>query len=149
MVEGWFVPCANTRCERVQFRCGRIFWRQLWRVAGKESGYPELLESPQTSPEVPGLPRKFPSDSPEVLSLWNLTEIQWFPGVFPDFPGSSPDFPGSSRILWRSAPFSGLGTLTPSPKLTIAPHCPIKTDQNDASCAYAPQNREFVKSTWA
>ena len=35
--------------------------------------------------------------SPEVLSLWNLTAIQRFPGSFPNFPGSSPNFPGSSR----------------------------------------------------
>ena len=28
-------------------------WRQIWRVAGRESGSPELLGSPQTSPEVP------------------------------------------------------------------------------------------------
>ena len=44
-----------------------IFWRQIWRVAGRESGSPELLGSPRTSPEVPQtslevflrLPRKF------------------------------------------------------------------------------------------
>ena len=42
-------------------------WRQIWRVAGRESGSPELLGSPRTSPEVPRtspevfrrLPRKF------------------------------------------------------------------------------------------
>ena len=42
-------------------------WRQIWRVTGRESGSPELLGSPRTSPEVPRtspevfrrLPRKF------------------------------------------------------------------------------------------
>ena len=42
-------------------------WRHIWRVAGRESGSPELLESPWTSLEVPPtspeafrrLPRKF------------------------------------------------------------------------------------------
>ena len=42
-------------------------WRQIWRVAWRESGSPELLGSPRTSPEVPRtspevfrrLPRKF------------------------------------------------------------------------------------------
>ena len=44
-----------------------VFWRQIWRVAGRESDSPELLGSPRTSPEVPQtspevfrrLPRKF------------------------------------------------------------------------------------------
>ena len=36
-------------------------WREIWRVAGRESGSPELLESPRTSPGVP-------RTSPEVAS---------------------------------------------------------------------------------
>ena len=39
---------------------GRAFWRQICRVAGRESGSPELLGSPRTSPEVP-------RTSPEVF----------------------------------------------------------------------------------
>ena len=35
------------------------FRRQIRRVAGRESGSPELLENPRTSPEVPELPQKF------------------------------------------------------------------------------------------
>ena len=75
---------------------GDISWRQIWRVAGKESGSPELLGSPRTSPRFPELLQKFPATSPEVLSLCNVTAIQRFPGSFPNFPGSSPNFPGSS-----------------------------------------------------
>ena len=75
------------------------------------------------------LPRKFPElplgsfsvTSPEVLSLWNLTAIQRFPGSFPDFPGSLPDFPGSLPDFPGSLPDFprgrplSLGSLTPSP----------------------------------
>ena len=54
--------------------CGGIWvpdvpgiWKQIWRVAWRESCSPELLESPRTSPEVPQtslevfrrLPQKF------------------------------------------------------------------------------------------
>ena len=92
-----------------------FLWRQIWRVAGRESGSPELLGSPRTSPEVPrNFPGSFSATSPEVLSLWNLTAIQRFPGSFPDFPGSSPDFPGSSPDFPGGQPLS-LGSLTPSP----------------------------------
>ena len=73
----------------------------FWRVPGLPRKFPEL-------------PRKFPATSPEVLSLWNLTAIQRFPGSFPDFPGSSPDFPGSFPNFPGGQPLS-LGSLTPSP----------------------------------
>ena len=82
-------------------------WRQIRRVAGRESGSPELLESPRTSPEVPQTsldPRSFSATSPEVLALWNLTAIQRFPGSFPDFPGSSPNFPGGFPDFPRGQP---------------------------------------------
>ena len=79
---------------------------QIWRVAGRESGSPELLGSPRTSPEVPRsspevirrLPRKF-------SHCENLTAVQRFPGSFPNFPGSSPDFPGSSGTSPEVSPF--------------------------------------------
>ena len=83
-----------------------FFWRQIWRVAERESGSPELLEGP-----VPG---SFLATSPEVLSLWNLTAIQRFTASFPIFPGSSPDFSGSSPDFPGGQPLS-LGSLTPSP----------------------------------
>ena len=59
---------------------------------------------PGTSPNFPG---RFSATSPEVLSLWNLTAIQRFPGSSPNFPGSSPNFPGGQPL--------SLGSLTPSP----------------------------------
>ena len=93
---------------------------QTWRVAGRESGSPELLGSPRTSPEVPpNFPGSFSATSPEVLSLWNLTAIQRFPRSSPNFPGSSPNFP--EVLDFPEVPdFPGgqprsLGSLTPSP----------------------------------
>ena len=78
---------------------------RLPRASGKSPDFPG------SSPNFPG---SFSATSPEVLSLWNSTAIQGFPGSFPDFPGSSPDFPGSfpdfpggQPLLW--------GSLTPSP----------------------------------
>ena len=77
--------------------------------------FDESLGRSQAAPsfwDVPGLPRKFPellrkfsATSPEVLSLWNLTAIQRFPGSFPNFPGSSPNFPGSSGTSLEVSPF--------------------------------------------
>ena len=64
----------------------------FWEVAGLPRKFPEL-------------PRKFLATSPEVLSLWNLTAIQRFPGSFPNFPGSSPNFPGSSGTSLEVSPF--------------------------------------------
>ena len=65
---------------------------------------------PRSSPNFPG---SFPATSPEVLSLWNLTAIQRFPGSSPNFPGSSPNFPGSSPDFPGGQPLC-LGSLTPS-----------------------------------
>ena len=77
---------------------------RLSRASGKS------LDFPRSSPNFPG---SFSATSPEVLSLWNLTAIQGFPGSFPDFPASSPDFPGSFPDFPRGQPLS-LGSLTPS-----------------------------------
>ena len=71
-------------------------------------------KSPDFHGSSPNFPGSFSATSPEVLSLWNLTAIQGFPGSFPDFPGSSPDFPGSSPDFPGDQPLS-LGSLTPSP----------------------------------
>ena len=70
---------------------------RLPRASGKSPDFPG------SSPNFPG---SFSATFPEVLSLWNLTAIQGFPGSFPDFPGSFPDFP-------RGQPLA-LGSLTPS-----------------------------------
>ena len=72
--------------------------------------------------EVPGLPRKFPellrkfsATSSEVLSLWNLTAIQRFPGSFPHLPRKFPKLPGKFRDFPGGQPLS-VGSLTPSPE---------------------------------
>ena len=103
-----------------------------WGFRGVWPPFLEILETnlasrwegvrlPPSFWDVPGLPRKFPellrkfsATSPEVLSLWNLTAIQRFPGSFPNFPGSSPNFPGSSGTSPEVSPFLW-EALTPSP----------------------------------
>ena len=65
--------CVSNACKTCRGPTARKsstytkIWTQIWRVAGRESGSPELLGSPRTSPEVPRtspevfrrLPRKF------------------------------------------------------------------------------------------
>ena len=84
------------------------FWRQIWRVVGRESGYPELLASPRTSPEVPQtspevfwrLPRKFS----HCGTLQHPGVPRKFPRLPRTFPGSFfPDFPGKPDTLSRLA----------------------------------------------
>ena len=78
-------------------------------LVGSQAPY-QLLGSPRTSlgssPNFPGsfrrLPRKFSATSPEVLSLWNLTAIQRFPGSSPNFPGSSGTSPEVNPFLWEA-----------------------------------------------
>ena len=88
---------------------------QSWRVAGRESGSPELLGSPPTSPEVP-------RTSPEVFRRlpWKFSrygtkqQSRGSPEVsltYPDVPQTSPEVPGLPR---GGQPLS-LGSLTPSP----------------------------------
>ena len=78
-------------------------WRQIWRVAGRESGYPELLGSPRTSPEVPQtspevfrrLPRKF-------SHCGTLQQSRGSPEVSqtsPEVPRTSPEV---SPFLWEA-----------------------------------------------
>ena len=69
---------------------------RLPRASGKSPDFPG------SSPNLRG---SFSATAPEVLSLWNLTAIQRFPGSFPNFPGSSPNFPGSSRTSPEVTPF--------------------------------------------
>ena len=78
---------------------------RLPRASGKSPDFPG------SSPNFPG---SFSTTSPEVLSLWNLTANQRFPGSFPNFPGSSPNFPGSSPNFPGGQPLP-LGSLKPSP----------------------------------
>ena len=87
-----------------------ILWPFLMGVCKFGDEFGESLggsQAPTNFWKVPGLPRtsaNFPrsslATSPEVLSLWNLTAMQRFPGSFPDFPGGQP---------------MSLGSLTPSP----------------------------------
>ena len=81
-------------------------WRQIWRVAGGESGSPELLGSPRTSPEVPRTSPEVFGDFPGISVTVELNSfLQRFPGSFPNFPGSSPNFPGSSGTSPEVSPF--------------------------------------------
>ena len=83
-------------------------WRQIWRVPGRESGSPELLGSPPTSPEVPRtspevfrrLPRRFSHCGTKQQSRGSPEVSR----TSPEVPQTSPEVPGLPR---RSAPFSG------------------------------------------
>ena len=85
----------------------------IWRVAGRESGSPELLESPRTSPEVPRTSPEvfgdFPGSSLTVELNSNPEVPRKFPRLPRKFPGLPRKFPGLPR---RSA--VSLGSLTPS-----------------------------------
>ena len=85
-----------------------FYWRQIWRVAGRESDYPELLGSPRTSGEVPQtspevfrrLPRKF-------SHCGTLQQSRGSPEVCqtsPEVPRTSPEV---SRTSPEVSPFSG------------------------------------------
>ena len=92
-----------------------IAWRQIWRVAGRESGSPELLGSPRTSPgSSPNFPGSFFGDFPGsslTVELNSNPEVpRKFPRLprkFPKLPRKFPDFPGGQPL--------SLGSLTPSP----------------------------------
>ena len=70
-----------------------------WEGVGLPRASGKSPDFPGSSPNFPG---SFSATSPEVLSLWNFTAIQGFPGSFPDFPGSFPDFPGGQPFLWEA-----------------------------------------------
>ena len=90
-----------------------VIWRQIWRVTGRESGSPELLESPRTSPEVSRTSPEVFGDfhgSPLTVELDSNPEVpRKFPRLPRKFPGLARKFPGLPR---RSA--VSLGSLTPS-----------------------------------
>ena len=81
-----------------------LTWRQIWRVAGRESGSPELLGSPGLPRKFPELPRKFFGDFPESSLTVELNSNPEVLRKFPKLPQTSPEVPGLPR---RSAPFSG------------------------------------------
>ena len=78
-----------------------ILGEKFWRVAGRESGSPELLESPRTSPEVPPtslevfrrLPRKFSHCGTEQQSRGS-----------PEVSQTSPEVPRTSPEVSRTSP---------------------------------------------
>ena len=99
------IPCPLLNC------CGLLLpgevlsksWRQIWRV-----GYPELLGSPRTSPEVFGrLPRKFLGDFPGSSLAVELYSNPAVPRKFPRLPRKFPGLPRRSAL--------SLGSLAPSP----------------------------------
>ena len=84
-------------------------WRQIWRVAGRESGSRELLGSPPTSPgSSPKLPRKFFGDFPGGSLTVELSSNPGVPRKFPGLPRKFPKLPRKfPKLPRRSAPFSG------------------------------------------
>ena len=69
-------------------KCSNV-WRQIWRVTGRESGSPELLGSPPTSP------KKFP----ELLRKFSHCGTKQQCRGSPEVPQTSPDV---SPFLWEA-----------------------------------------------
>ena len=92
----------------------QFFWRQIWRVAGRESGSPELLGSPRTSPEVPRTSPKVFGDFPGSPLTVELNSNPEVPRKFPKLPRKFPKLPRKFRDSPGGQPLS-LGSLTPSP----------------------------------
>ena len=82
-------------------------WRQIWRVTGRESGFPELLGSPRTSPEVPRTSPEVFGDFPGSSLTVELNSNPEVPRKFPKLPRKFRDFPGGQPL--------SLGSLIPSP----------------------------------
>ena len=81
-------------------------WRLTWRVAGRESGSPELLGSPGLPRKFPELPRKFFGDfsgSSLTVELRGSPEVSQtspeVPQTFPEVPQTSPEV---SPFLWEA-----------------------------------------------
>ena len=90
---------------------GTISRRQIWRVAGRESGsLPASGKSPDSPGSSPRLPRKFPETSPEVLrdcgTLQQSRGSPEVPRTSPEVPRTSPEvsrkFPGGQPFLWEA-----------------------------------------------
>ena len=94
----WTRPDQLLTHEQLQVEIAGVFWRHIWRVAGRESGSPELLESPR---KFPKLPRKFFGDFPGS-SL--AVELNSNPGVPRKFPSLPRKFPGLPRKSPRTSP---------------------------------------------
>ena len=85
-------------------------WKQIWRVAGRESGTPELLGSPRTSPEVPRtspevfrrLPRKLSHCGTKQQSRGSPEVSRTSPAVSQTSPEVSRTSPEVSPFLWEA-----------------------------------------------
>ena len=87
-----FLKCLFIQGEGGHF----LFWRQIWPVAGRESGSSELLEVPHRLPrKFPELPRKFPSDFPGCSVKFNSNPD--VPQKFPRLPRKLPGLPRRER----------------------------------------------------
>ena len=91
-----------------------VDWRQIWRVAGRESGFPELLGSPRTSPEVPRTSPEVFGDFPGSSLTVELNSNPEVPRKFPKLSRKFPKLPRKFRDFPGGQPLS-LGSLTPSP----------------------------------
>ena len=122
----WTQPFWATGCQRSNrnqvshFTIGDkkitrlTFRRQIWRVAGRESGSPELLGSPRTSPEVPRTSPEVFGDFPGSSLTVELNSKPEVPRKFPKLPRKFPKLPRKFRDFPGGQPLS-LGSLTPSP----------------------------------
>ena len=90
------------------------YWRQIWRAACRESGSPELLGSPRTSPEVPRTSPEVFGDFPGSPLTVELNSNPEVPRKFPKLPRKFPKLPRKFRDFPGGQPLS-LGSLTPSP----------------------------------
>ena len=89
-------------------------WRQIWRVAGRESGSPKLLGSPRTSPEVPRTSPEVFGDLPGRSLTVELNSNPEVPRKFPKLPQKFSKLPRKFWDFPGGQPLS-LGSLTPSP----------------------------------
>ena len=94
------------------------FWRQIWRVAGRNQAPPNFWEVPGLPRKSPELPRKFFGDLPGSSLTVELNSNPGVPRKFPRLPRKFsrlprkfPDFPGGQPL--------SLGSLTPSPDSQI------------------------------
>ena len=108
-----FLILGPNRCDfspasvNIEIAANAKTWRQIWRVVGGESGSPELLGSPRTSPEVP-------QTSPEVFGDFPGSSVTVELNSNPEVPRKFPKLPRKFPKLPRGQPLS-LGSLTPSP----------------------------------
>ena len=118
IVVTFFLPSPSRRplldftdISRAELKVTDLRWRrQIWRVAGRESGSPELLGSPRTSPEVPRtspavfrrLPRKFSHCGTQQQSRASPEVSQTSPEVPQTSPEVTRTFPEVSPFLWEA-----------------------------------------------